>query len=217
MLKQLFLIVALLSVLHLVALIGLGLYLWNTGKLDAEKVEEIVALIRGEDEQADPAATSQPAAQPVLAKASGEKITQNLRADEVKRLMGERLLREAADRKALVDAAMLKVTKRLEALEEEKKEFEAERKLAEAAAEHEGMQAELEILAGLSEKNARDVLMKKQMPEAVAILLQMKRRNAAGIIEACKTEAEKAWAVQVLEAMSNESGDSAEELAKAVR
>ncbi|MBN1345965.1 MAG: hypothetical protein JXQ73_24960 [Phycisphaerae bacterium] len=216
MLKQIYHILALLAILHLLVLIGLGAYMASTGGLNAEKIEKIATVIRGEeDKPAARTATSQPTVQPVLAMASGEKIADTRRTEEIRRLMGERLLREAADRKALIDAAMLKVTRRLEDLDKEKAQFEEARKTARQADEATGLQAELAILQGLSEKKARDVLMKKQIPDAVNLLLKMKKRTAAGIIEACKTETEKAWAVQVLQEIANQDEDSAKRMAPA--
>ncbi len=211
--------VALLAILHLVVLVGLGVFLWGSGRLDAEKVEQIAAVMRGEDSESEAArrTASQPAVTPVLARASSEKIAEAQTSDEVARLVGERLLREAADRKVLVDAAMLKVIRQHEALATEKNEFKKARELASSERQHSGLKAELEILSKLSEKNARDVLMKKPVPDAVNVLMKMKTRSAAGIIEACKTEAEKAWAVQMMQEISSRDEDKADALEKAAR
>jgi len=216
--KQAFHIVALLAILHLAGLAGLGAYMLASGRLDAEKVEKIAAIMRGEDLEGEAkVATSQPVATPVLAVAARDKIAARQTTDEVKRLIGERLLREAADRNALANAAMLKVTRQLEGLAKERAEFAASRKLAVRADQETGQQAELAILSSLSEKPARDLLMAKPMPDAVRILMKMKKRSAAAIIEACKTEAEKAWAVQVLQEIAGQDEDRAKALAKAAR
>lgn len=217
--KQIFNIVALLAILNLLGLIGLGVYVVASGRLDSEKVEKIAAVMRGEElvpaEEKRPP-TTQPVVTPVLARGSGEKIANARMREEAQRLKGERLLRETADRKALVDAAMLKVTQQLETLEKKESEFREARRLASQADRQSGTQAELVIISGLSEKRARDLLMKKEMPDAVNLLLKMKPRTATGIIEACKTETEKAWAVQVLQEISSQDEDRAKRLAKAI-
>ncbi len=218
MLKQIYHIVALLAVLHLLVLLGLGAFMVATGRLDTEKVERIAAVIRGDETPVESkAATSQPTVTPVLAMGSSEKIAEAQSDEEVARLTSERLLREAVDRKALVDASMLKVTRQLEALAKQRQEFEQARALARQADQQGGLKAELEIVSSLSEKKARDLLMKKEVPEAVRILMKMKTRSAAGIIDACKTETEKAWAVQVMQEIANQDQDHAQQLAKTNR
>jgi hypothetical protein len=216
--KSVYHIVALLAILHLVVLAGLTAYLAGTGRLNGDKIEKIAAVRRGEDLQVAPrSTTSQPVVLPVLAQASSEKIAGERMGDDVKRLVGERLLREAADRKALVDAAMLKVTRQLEDLSKEQAQLAEARKRAREEDESSGQQAELEIVAGLGEKTARDVLMKKPIPDVVNMMMKMKRRNASAIIEACKTEAERAWADKVLAEIANRDEGQASELAKASR
>lgn len=210
--------VALLAILHMLVLIGFAVFLFGSGRLDAEKIGRIAAVMRGEDMvDSDAPVTSRPAAIPVVARASSEKIAELQASDAVQRSIGERLIREAADRKALVDAAMLKVTLEKESLAKQRESFSDARKLARQEDEQAGLSSEMGILSGLSEKNARDLLMKKQMPDAVAVLMRMKKRAAAGIIEACKTEQEKAWAVQVMQEIANQDEQQAKELAKATR
>lgn len=220
--KQIYNILALLALLHLLVLVSLGGYMAATGGLSKEKVEKIVGVIRGEDEEVgeDPNAgvsTSQPVVMPVLAKASAQKIAEAEAANEMQRLVGDRMLREAVDRKALVDAVMLKVTRQMEELAKLRKEFEEARKLTQKADQEEGQKFEMEILAGLSEKKARDLLIKRPPPDAARMLMGIKRRSAIGIIEACKTEAEKGWAVQMMQEISGQDPGLAKELAKSAQ
>lgn len=217
--RQIYNIVALLALLHLAVLVGLGVFLTTTGRIDAERIEKIAAIMRGDDVQigrdANAArATSQPAAIPVVAKITSEKIAEAQTTDELKELIGERLLREAADRKALVDAAMLKATQQMEELARQRSEFEETRKLAKQADEALAREFELEVLSKLSEKNARDLLMKRPMPDVIRILMTMKRRSAAAILEACKSDAEKAWATQVFQEIATQDEGLAKALAK---
>ena len=73
------------------------------------------------------------------------------------------------------------------------------------------------IFSGLSAKNARDLLMKRPIPDAVRMLIQMKPRTATEILESCKTPEEKAWAVQVLQDLANEDKTRADRMAKAMQ
>jgi len=195
-------------------------YMAFSGRLDAAKAKKIASVLRGAEDtkHAGPAPTSsQPASQPVLAKASGEKIEQELIAEELRRLSDDRRRRDLADRKSLVDSAMLKFTREREAWNKPLSDFEQAQKLASHERQQMGMDREVNIVSGLSAKNARDMLKKRPMPDAVRILMAMKPRTATEIIESCKTPEEKAWAVQVLQELSNEDKGRAEQIAKAMR
>lgn len=217
MLKQVYNVVAVLAILHLLALLGLAGFLVSSGKLDRERAETIAAVLGGEDYapvQEEKPTTSQPTVTPVLAEAADQRIVDSTKQDGVKRLVGERLIREAADRKALVDALLLKTTKQMEDLQKQREEFEKAKKMAQEAAQTSGLEKTLELLSKMGEKQARDQLMKMQPAEAVNLLMKMKTRTAAAIFEACRTDTEKAWSVQIMQEIARQDPTQAAELDK---
>jgi hypothetical protein len=112
---------------------------------------------------------------------------------------------------------MLKLTREREAMAKQLSDFEQAQQQAKLDREQTVPDREIAILSGLSAKNARDLLMKKQMPDAVRMFTLMKARAATDIIDSCKTEEQKAWAVQVLQEVSNRDKGRAEQMAKAAR
>ncbi len=217
MLRQVYNLVAILAIVHLLALLGMGGYLLSSGRLDRERAEMIAGVLGGEEYVPAPeseSTTSQPAVTPVAVEGADQRITGTWKEDQVKRLVGERLIREAADRKALVDALLLKTTKQMEALKKQRKEFEKAKQMAQEAAQTSGLQKTLELLSKMGEKQARDQLMKMQPAEAVNLLMKMKTRTAAAVFEACRTDTEKAWAVQIMQEIARQDPAQAVELEK---
>ncbi len=222
MFKQLYHILALLAILHLLVLGGLIGWLIVSGKLDAEKARNIAAVMRGELPAAPTTtapATSRPVieAQPVLAQASTEKIERERNTDELNRLLDDRRRREIADRQNLIDAAMLRITRERESFAKEVSDFEKAQKATRLDTQGAGLERELTILSGISGKAARDVLMKKSEPDAVQLLLSMKPRTATDIVESCKTEEQKTWAVKILQEVANVDKGRAQQMARAVQ
>jgi multidrug efflux pump subunit AcrA (membrane-fusion protein) len=211
--------VAMLAIIHLLVLTGLIGILVGTGRLDRDKAQQIAAVLRGERplEAKAVAATSRPVIEPVLARDSSEKIEQANTNEEVQRLLDLRRQRELSDRKNLVDAAMLSLTRQREAMAKQLADFEQAQRQAKIESEQAVPDREVAILSGLSAKSARDLLMKKQMPDAVRMFMLIKSRAATDIIESCKTDEQKTWAVQVLQEVSNKDKGRAEQMAKAVR
>ncbi len=102
-----------LALIHLLALLGVGAYAYRSGKIDRQKIETIVALIRGEE--VDPAEDGTPPdVAPVAeggAASSAQLITQASEQEEMEQLGRERALADIRNLSILVDRRALKLQK----------------------------------------------------------------------------------------------------------
>lgn len=195
--KTLVQLISVLAVAHLLVLAGLLGFLFGTDRLNAERIEQIASVLRGEfptEATADAIATTQPAekeqAETKLARAKEE-------SDLIRRQF-ERQVRETQDRQHLVEAMMLEVTRRQESLSEEQTLFaEQQRKIREQRSQS-GFRKELELLETSKPKMRRDLLRAKSEPDAVRLMMEMETRAGKQVINACKTPDEKAWIGRIL-------------------
>jgi len=198
MLKSLYQLVALIAIVHLLVLVGLVGYLVATGQLDAERVQAIAAVLRGESPIQPGVATTRPSVpqtQPVP-EASPVQVARALEQDEIARRLFEQRRREIEDRLNLARAIRLDVIRRQEQLEAERERFHRE---VLQQYQHDGFQKELELLSSVSSKKAKAILMSKQDAEVVRLLMAMDVRTGKKIIDACKTPEEMSWISRILE------------------
>jgi hypothetical protein len=195
--KSLYQVISILAIANLVCLIGLVIFLAATGRLDAERVDQIAAVLRGEP-PVPTASTTQPTTQPVEAETAETRLAQAREETDLAFRVLERKRREVADRQRLAEALMMDVVRRQETLSEDQSAFQEQQRKIEEQRLQEGFVKELELLTSVKPKVRKDMLVAKSDVDAVRLMMEMDERAGKQVIEACKTPAEKAWISRIL-------------------
>ncbi len=201
MIKGLYHLLALVAIVHLLVLVGLAGYLLASGRLDRQRMDAVVDVLRGGRLPSTPvvARPASPQTQPAP-ELSQTTIARNLEQDEIARRLFEQRRREIDDRLRLTQAIRLEVIRRQEELARRSEEFR--RQMVEQF-QQSGFQKELELLESVSGKKAKEVLIGKKESEAVRLLTAMDVRTGKKIIEACKSPEEMAWVSRILDRVHN--------------
>lgn len=206
---------ALVSMINMAAIGGLAAVAFTKDWLAKDRVVRAFAVLRGE-EQAEPAAatTSMPAVeadQPPIA--SSEQIRKQREADEIARTELERRRREIQNGWELLERQQLAFVQAKEAFEDGRKRYEEETRRRAEQDEDGGFRKELDIIAGLKAKDAKELLRLKQDADVVRILMEMEPRKARKIVGECKKSDERLWIGRILEKLHDRNAVQAEVLA----
>lgn len=181
---------ALFCVLNMLAVGGLIAFLAGNGALDLEKFRRVVAVMRGEDlvPADDQAATSADAPSAGAADpAAVDSIAESQTDVELMRLESDRIRAELAQRLALNNSILLRITGERERFAEDRERAEAVEQAATLARQDEGFKKQLAIYESLSPKVAVEHLLSlSEADEAARVLLELSTRKAKKIIEAAK-------------------------------
>jgi hypothetical protein len=218
MMKRVYQIVALLSVGHVAAVVGVLAFLVMTGRLTPDRVEAMAAAWRG-DEPQTPEAASQPTTQVADdatpdGRSAAEALASLRLEQETIRHVVARELREIQDRNRLAEVIRLDVVRRREQLAKDREAFDAEREKLREESNRSGFTKELESLQAAKPAVRKTVLMSKKDADALLLLMEMETRSVKQVIEACKTEEEIAWMTRLLDRMHRLDDARADELAE---
>ena len=191
------------------ALLGL---MYGTGKLTAEQVEAIAAVLRSDPNQ--PAETPEAEAaeeasdvEPTGKATSAEEIRQQRRDAQLRRALDERATRDRIAQRQLLEQAMQHLLTAEERFEQNQKQWEQERKRRRGAARDEGFEKELRIVSKLSPKLAKEHIIRKwkQSPDdAVRMLNALPESTSKRILGQMKTPEEIQITHELLERLSKE-------------
>lgn len=192
-----------LALIHLVALLAIAVYAYRSGKIDREKIEMIVALIRGEEvDQAE--GDVPPDVAPVAeggAASSAQLITRASEQEAMEQLGRERALADIRNFGILVDRRALKLLKEQEAHQrrvELHRDQVRKRREQELSDTH---KKTIKTIGSMDPKRARDFLMNTSEADVLAILLALPDRKRKGVLESCRTPAQTTWRDRILNAM----------------
>ncbi|MDM8004985.1 MAG: hypothetical protein QUV05_02375 [Phycisphaerae bacterium] len=200
MLKRLYHLLALVAMINLFAVAGLIGYLFASGRLNAERVEQMAVVLRGEFPTSQPAvASSRPAERDRNAQPSGEEIVRRQEMKELLALKDSRRARELRDRDLLDKRIQLETRQLIEKLERKENELKQQKQILEKEGEQAGFDRQLNLLSKTEPKLAMQLL-KNQIkePDAVQLLMKMDENRVKAIINACKTEEDRAWIGRIL-------------------
>ncbi|NLE61374.1 MAG: hypothetical protein GX616_23745 [Planctomycetes bacterium] len=200
MLKRFYHLLALLAMINLFAVAGLIGYLFASGRLNAERVEQMAVVLRGEFPASQPAAAAtQPAERDEKPQGSGEEIAEHREKKELLALQDSRRVRELRDRDLLDKRIQLETRQLLEKLERKENELRQQKQVLEKEGEQAGFERQLDLLSKTEPKLAMQLL-KNQIkePDAVQLLMKMDENRVKAIINACKKEDDKAWIGRIL-------------------
>lgn len=200
MFKRLYQIVAWLALANLFAVAGLVGYLVASGRLDAERVDQIAMVLRGEFPEPQTAET-----QPAMAEAPPQTSREELKELQARKrfyeLIAERQQRELADRSALNQSIQMDVNRQLENIEAKEQEFEQNKKETTELLAEDGFKESLEIFSSMDPKLAKEVLMDRKDADVVRVFMEMDEIRRKKIINTCKTAEEQDWISRVLTQM----------------
>lgn len=198
MLKRFYHVLAWLAVANLFAVGGLVGYLFASGKLNPERMEQIAVVLRGEFPKPQ-VQTTQPAKQEEKPQTSREELARLEARKRFYMLISERQQRDLEDRNTLSQSIQLDVNRQLEKIESKEQEFTKQKQEAQKVAEQNGFQQTLDIYSEMDPKLAKDVLRTHfKDADAVRVLMQMDTGRRKRIVNSCKTDEEKAWISRML-------------------
>ena len=212
--KVLYQVICLLAIANLVAIVGVVAFLYGTGRLDGERLEQIAAVLRGED-LAEAAATTpaatQPATQPLEKGTAETRLARAREEGDLAQRLLERRGRELEDRQQLADAMMLDIIRRQETLAEEQAALDEQQRKIREERLRSGFVKELELLAAVKPKVRKDLLAQKSDADVVRLMMEMDERAGKQVIEVCKTPEEKAWMARILHRIQTQKEPSSAE------
>ena len=209
-------IVSFLAVIHLLALLAFVGWLWQSGRLSGERVQNIRALlamtIADENErQLQAAAEAEQARLDVLAASRRENpplpAAEHIDAVYSLREQQQRTIDRLDDEKNLLLAQLDRISREYDEAQtsflEQRRQWYASVESERKRKEDEQFQQALKLYESVPAKQARDMLLKLvedgEMKQAVAYLDSMNTRAAAKILREFKTEPQTELAKQLLE------------------
>ena len=199
MLKRFYHLLALLAMINLFAVGGLVAYLFTSGRLNAQRVEQIAVVLRGEFPTSQPAvASTQPARQEENAQGSGAELVRQQEQKELLELTRGRREREIRDRDVLDQRIQLETRQLLEKLEKKEKDLQKAKQVLSTEGEEAGFEKQITLLSKAEPKLALQLLKAQKEPDAVQLLMKMDENRVKGIINACKTEDDRTWVGRIL-------------------
>jgi hypothetical protein len=207
--KRIYHLIAMLALIHLFALCGFVGYLFSTGRLDRERIEQIAVVLRGEFPKAEPEALT-PAAEPPPIR-SAEEIARSQERQRFYEMLSDRHQREMEDRRSLILQIKMGVDRELEQVEAREKRLREEQAALRQESEMEGFEKQLEFFSRTDPKQAKELLMKPPMKDAdvVQLFMKMEANRVSKIINACKTQAELVWIRRILNQVGQMKAETA--------
>lgn len=193
-LRQVYDTAALVALINMGLLAALATYAGITGAINAEKINQMAAVMRGEvpSSIASPRISSETApaqdAVPANDAASTETWADAAPPDlETVRREADRIREELRQRLALNNSILLRVTNERQEFHREREEERKYQESLRAEQTAEGFRKQVQIYEGLAPKIAvQHLLSMADVDEAARILIQMDTRKAKKIVEAAK-------------------------------
>lgn len=205
--KKVFTALALVAMLNMAALAGLGAYAKMRNWLTKDRVRRAVAVLKGEEKEPGP--TTMPASEkPPAPQTPGGALQQEM----VVRTEFDRRIREIQDGWKLLETQQLSLVRDRESLEQDKARIAEQQRQKAISVGDNGLQKELEVLGGIKAKQAKDLLRQKQDADVAAILKSMDDRKVRKIVGECKTAEERQWIGRILEQLRDGRATQAEVL-----
>lgn len=183
--------IALFALLNMLVLGGVLTYVVGAGVIDGEKVRQIVAAIREEEEPQTEATEfrhlNEQKTEPIPQAVGGDALAELQMNLEIVRREAERIKAELDQRLALSNSILLRVMTERESFRQERERAQRQQEIASAQQNQEAFKKQLAIFESLSPKIAlRHLLAIPDPDEAAEILLAVNTRKAKSIIEAAK-------------------------------
>jgi flagellar motility protein MotE (MotC chaperone) len=197
MMKRIFHMFSLLAIINLFALAGLVAFMFMTGKLSAERVDQIAMVLRGEFPETQPEAET-PTTREVPPEQSHVEIAR--KEDERRRLnqQEERVSRELEYRFDLNQQILYQANQELEETKRLQKMIKEQREQFQQEHQEQGFEQMLKVIKGTQPKKAVELLMVRKDADVVRIFMALNANVVTDIINSCKTPEQIAWARRIL-------------------
>jgi hypothetical protein len=179
---------------------GVAGFLAATGRLNGQRVSELVALMRGDAPSQPPAPVREPAvapdpqpSAPVARRPTAEEVRQQRLAEHLARDLAERAGRDLAAQRELLMHAAQDLTLETERLDQARSEWLAQQGKLQQKARDDGFENELKLVAKLAPRQAKDHLVmtwKSHPADAVRLLQGLNPGRAQRILEQFKSPEE---------------------------
>ena len=178
-------VIAVLAILHLLALGALVGFLFHSGTLNSERVELLAGVLRGEHDPPaqDGAASVEDADEAGSAQAT---LAQQQMEEEMTRRRLEREKAELTQRLELVMREMNRVQQEREYFEERRRREAQSAKKKGEQSYREGFEKQMDLFEKMKPKVALEYLLSRDAEEAAELLRAMDTRKGKKIIEAAK-------------------------------
>lgn len=219
MLGRIYNLVAILAIAHLVALGGVVAYLFNSGKLSPERVQQIAELLRtadeepAEDQPADKADKDKEAEEPAPTEQPGrsaEQIAADRHAQQLRRAAVERAEADLRAQRQLLEQVLVDQIQKQEAFDRSVQNWKEQKKKLRDEARDAGFQRELEYFSKLPPKQAKEILVRKfknSPADAVRLLNAVKTSVGQSILETMKSPEEIKIMYELLEQLGKQDID----------
>jgi hypothetical protein len=207
---------AIVSIATMLAVGAVAGLLLGSGRLTTQRLERIAQVIRGElDELPQPTETAEPAAaadepdeKQVYQAASDEEIRQQRRDEQLRRALGERAYRDLVAQRQLLDQTLQHLITAEERFEESRTAWQTELERRLGAARDEGFEKELQFVAKLPPKQAKEHLVRKwkeHPADATYLLSALPVSTGKRILEQLKTPEEMQIMHELLERLGKQT------------
>ncbi len=188
---------AVVAIANLLAVGGLLGLLASTGRLAPDRVDAALRALRGEAPASQPAEAEVQHAETVSTaparQQSAEEIREQQRHEQLRRATLDRAMRDLAAQRELLDQVLHEVITRQEQLEKQQQDWLAQRAKLRSEAQDDGFEKELEFVAGLPPKQAKEHLVKtwkQSQADAVRLVGGLKPSKAKELLSQLKTPEE---------------------------
>ena len=200
--------------LNFLVLVGTIVWLYQSGRLNRDRVKEIKAIVlrpSATQPSTRPSDVRDPATQPslrleqLLAKVSGRPASEQVefmqRTFDAQSALIDARLAELEKQRATLNSAQSQLTKDRETLAAAQKKLADQQQEQARLASDKGFQETLELYTTMPPRQAKTIFMTLDEPTAVRYLRSMEPRTAGKIIKEFKSPEETALATRLLEAM----------------
>jgi flagellar motility protein MotE (MotC chaperone) len=205
-LNKVFNLVGMLAVATVLAAGGFAGFLYATGRLNPARIQLLGAVLRGELDDHRPEVVADGAATPAQSEEVRANSADEARAmrerEHLERLEIERALSDLEAQRRLLGHALHQVVTEQETLDDEQSAFAEQRNKVLTAAEDEGFQKELEYVASLSPRQAKEYIArvwKRSQADAVRLFNELDPGRGRRILEQFKTPEELEMMTDMLE------------------
>ena len=207
--KKLWNLISIIAFVNLLAVLGFGGWLWSSGRMDKEKLREMLAPPPPPVEPAGPEPEPEPEANLTP---TGVRIDANDRQMRREALSLRRLQEEKQQLDKVLDQRETKLTSEQEAFAAERAAWEASMDEVKSAKTDEQFNKAVKLLESVPAKQGKELILElvnsEKKDEAVAYLDAMSAFKRSSLLKAFKGEEEMKVATELLEAIRKRTPDT---------
>jgi hypothetical protein len=198
MMKKLYKLAALLSLLAVVAAGGTLSALAFSGRLSPDRIDAVVNALRGDTTEEPPESPKTPTTATSYDELDEGLVKSDPVQEEVAWRSQERYLEEIDQKLALVNRVMLDVANRREAFERQRSLAADQDSQRAKSLTKDGYKKQIELLSAMKAKDGLRYLLSKDPLEAARLVMDMEDRKVKRLLGAARTAEEKARVHEIM-------------------